>query len=331
MLLAGDIGGTKTDLAIFSVEGGPHEPLTQTEVYSADYPSLAALVREFLKKVETPVERACFDVAGPVIDGRVQITNLPWVMDEATLAKDLNFKSVRLINDLEAVARAIPTLRPGDVRTLNAGRPVPNGPIGVVAPGTGLGESFLTWDRSKYVPHGSEGGHSDFAPTDERQIGLLRYVLERFGHAGVERVCSGIGIPNIYEYLRDVERIPENPQVAQLIASAKDRTAVIANSATDPSHPSKLCTTTVETFISILASEAANLALKVMATGGVYLGGGIPLRVLSALEKPGFMESFKRKGRFAKLMGRIPVYVIVNRAALVGAAAYGLESFKNGE
>ena len=331
MLLAGDIGGTKTDLAIFSVEGGPHEPLTQTEVHSAEYPSLEALVREFLKTVETPVERACFDVAGPVIDGRVQITNLPWVMDEATLAKHLDFKSVRLINDLEAVARAIPTLRPGDVRTLNAGRPVPNGAIGVVAPGTGLGESFLTWDGSKYVPHGSEGGHSDFAPTDERQIGLLRYGLERFGHAGVERVCSGIGIPNIYEYLRDVERIPENPQVAQLIAGAKDRTAVIANSAIDPSHPSKLCTTTIETFISILASEAANLALKVMATGGVYIGGGIPLHVLSALEKPGFIESFKRKGRFAELMGHIPVHVILNRAALVGAAAYGLESFKNGE
>jgi len=331
MVLAGDIGGTKTDLAIFSVEGGPHEPLTQTEVHSADYPSLEALVREFLKTVETPVEQACFDVAGPVIDGRVQITNLPWVMDEATLAKDLNFKSVRLINDLEAVARAIPTLRPSDVRTLNAGRPVPNGAIGVVAPGTGLGESFLTWDGSTYVPHGSEGGHSDFAPTDERQIGLIRYVLERFGHAGIERVCSGIGIPNIYEYLRDVERIPENPQIAELIATAKDRTAVIANSAIDPSQPSKLCATTIETFISILASEAANVALKVMATGGVYLGGGIPLHVLSALEKPGFMESFKRKGRFAELMGQIPVHVILNHAALVGAAAYGLESFKNGE
>src|SRR5215831_14009506 len=175
MVLAGDIGGTKTDLAIFSVEGGPHEPLTQTEVHSADYPSLQALVTEFLEFVKTPVERACFDVAGPVINGRVKITNLPWVMDEASLAKDLNLHSVRLINDLEAVARAIPTLRPSDVRTLNIGQPVPKGAIGVVAPGTGLGESFLTWDESKYVAYGSEGGHADFAPTDERQIGLLRY------------------------------------------------------------------------------------------------------------------------------------------------------------
>jgi len=331
MLLAGDIGGTKTDLAVYSSETGLDAPLAETEVHSADYGSLQAIAREFLTKVKLPVDRACFAVAGPVIGGRSKITNLPWAIDESTVAKELNLEHVHLMNDLEAIAFAIPNLRTNDLDTINAGAPIPGGTIGVIAPGTGLGESFLTWDGSKYVPHGSEGGHSDFAPTDERQIGLLRYVLERFGHAGIERVCSGIGIPNIYEYLRDVERIPENPQVAQLIASAKDRTAVIANSAIDPSHPSKLCTTTIETFISILASEAANVALKVMATGGVYIGGGIPLHVLSALEKPGFMESFKRKGRFAELMGRIPVHVILNRAALVGAAAYGLESFKNGE
>ena len=327
MLLAGDIGGTKTDLAIFSVEGGPHSPLSQTEVHSADYPSLQALVTEFLQKAKTPVERACFDVAGPVIDGRVKVTNLPWVMDEASLAKDLNFKSVHLINDLEAVARAIPILRPSDVRTLHVGQPVPNGTIGIVAPGTGLGESFLTWDGSKYVPHSSEGGHSDFAPTDERQIGLLRYMLERFDHVGFERVCSGIGIPNIYEYLRDIERIPEHPEVAQLIAPANDRTAVITNSAIDPHRPSQLCTATIETFVSILASEAANLALKVLATGGIYLAGGIPLHVLSVLEEPGFMKSFKRKGRFAQVIEHIPVHVILGRAALLGSAAYGLESF----
>jgi len=328
MLLAGDIGGTKTDLAIFSVEGGPHSPLSQAEMRSADYPSLQALVTEFLQRVNTPVDRACFDVAGPVIEGRVKITNLPWVMDELSLAKDLNLKSVRLINDLEAVARAVPTLRPKDVYSLNAGQSVPHGVIGVIAPGTGLGESFLTWDGSKYVAHGSEGGHSDFAPADERQIGLLRYLIERFGHVGVERVCSGIGIPNIYDYLRDIERIPENPEVAELLATAEDRTPVIADTAIDPRQPSKLCSATIETFVSILASEAANLALKVIATGGIYIAGGVPLHILSAIVKPGFMDSFKRKGRFAELMGRIPVHVILTRAALVGAAAYGLESFK---
>ena len=330
MLLAGDIGGTKTDLAIFSVEGGPHSPLKQAQVHSADYPSLQALVTDFLKDTEMRVERACFDVAGPVIDGRVQVTNLPWVMDETSLAKDLNFKSVHLLNDLEAVARAVPILRPSDVSTLNTGHAVPHGTIGIVAPGTGLGESFLTWDGSTYVSHSSEGGHSDFAPTDERQIGLLRYMLEHFDHVGVERVCSGIGIPNIYEYLRDIERISENPEVAELIASAKDHTAAITNYAIDPNHPSKLCAVTIETFVSILASEAGNLAMKVLATGGIYLAGGIPLHILSLLEQPAFMESFKRKGRFAERMLHIPVHVILTRAALLGSAAYGLQNFKGG-
>jgi glucokinase len=189
MLLAGDIGGTKTDLAIFSDEAGPHAPLFQAEVHSADYPSLQALVAEFLTKAPMPVDRACFDVAGPVIDGRVKTTNLPWVMDEVSLAKDLNLRSVHLMNDLEAIARAIPILRTGDARTLNIGQEVPKGAIGVIAPGTGLGESFLTWNGSQYVAHSSEGGHADFAPTDERQIGLLRHMLKRFDHVSVEHVC----------------------------------------------------------------------------------------------------------------------------------------------
>ena len=328
MLLAGDIGGTKTDLAIFSVERGPHSPIAQTQVHSADYPSLQVLVKEFLEKAKTPVERACFDVAGPVIDGRVKITNLPWVIDEASLAKDLNFKFVHLMNDLEAVARAVPILRASDVITINVGQPVPKGAIAVVAPGTGLGESFLTWDGSKYVSHSSEGGHADFAPTNERQIGLLKYMLKRFDHVSVERVCSGIGIPSIYEYLRDVEQIPEKPEIAQAIASATDHTAAITNSAFDEHNPCELCKATVDTFVSILASEAANMALKVMATGGVYLAGGIPLHMAHPAEKSRFMETFKRKGRFSQLMDHIPVHVILNRAALLGSAAYGLESFK---
>src|SRR5262245_45283904 len=296
MLLAADIGGTKTDLAVFSHEDGPHSPLVQAEVHSADYPTLQALAAEFLSKVKIPVERACFDVAGPVINGHAKVTNLPWTMDEASLASDLNLKSVRLLNDLEAVARAVPILRPSDVTTLNAGKPVLKGAIGIVAPGTGLGESFLTWDGSKYVSHSSEGGHADFAPTDERQIGLLRYLLQRFDHVGIERVCSGIGIPNIYAYLRDIEKIPEALEIAQLIAASKDRTASIVNTAVNPQNPSKLCAATVDTFISILGSEAGNLALKVMATGGIYLGGGVPLHMLTLLRGPRFMESFKRKG-----------------------------------
>jgi len=329
MLIAGDIGGTKTDLAIYSTESGPHTPLAETEVHSADYPSLQAMVVEFLGQVKISVDVASFDVAGPVINGHVKTTNLPWVMDESTLAKDLNLKAAHLMNDLEAVARAVPALRAEDVVTINKGEPVANGPIAIIAPGTGLGESFLTWNGSQYIAHGSEGGHSDFAPTDERQIRLLAYLLPRFGHVGVERVCSGIGVPNIYEFIRDVEKIPERPEVAQMIASAKDHTKVIVNAAVDPQHPSELCQETVEMLVSILASEAGSLALKVLATGGVYIAGGVALHLLNALQEPRFTETFTRKGRFRDLMQRIPIHVITTRAALVGAATFGLESLKN--
>ena len=329
MLIAGDIGGTKTDLAVYSIESGPHTPLAQAQFHSADYDSLQAMVSEFLVQVKVPVAYGSFDVAGPVIDGHVKTTNLPWVMDEISLAKDLNLKSVRLMNDLEAVARAVPVLRAIDLVTLNEGQPVPKGTIAVIAPGTGLGESFLTWDGSQYLAHSSEGGHSDFAPTDERQIRLLRYLLPRVGHVGVERVCSGIGVPNIYEFLRDAEKISERPEVAKLIASAKDHTKAIVEAASDPDNPSELCRATIDMLASILASEAGNLALKVLATGGVYLAGGVALHVLDALKQPRFMQIFANKGRFKDLMGRIPVHVITARAALVGAATFGLESYNH--
>jgi len=326
MLIAGDIGGTKTDLAIYSTESGPHAPLAQTEVHSADYDSLQDMVTEFLSRVKMSVDVASFDVAGPVINGHVKTTNLPWILDESTLANELHLKSAHLMNDLEAVARAVPALRPEDVITLNKGEPVANGPIAIIAPGTGLGESFLTWDGSQYLAHGSEGGHADFAPTDERQIRLLHYLLPRFGHVGVERVCSGIGVPNLYEFLRDEERIPERPEVAQLIASAKDHTKAIVEAALDPQHPSELCLATVDLLTSILASEAGNLALKVLATGGVYLAGGVALHLMKFLQRPQFVQTFTRKGRFQDLMERMPIHIITTRAALVGAATFGLQS-----
>ena len=326
MLIAADIGGTKTDLAIYSTESGPRSPLAQTEVPSADYPSLQAIVAEFLAKVDMSVDVASFAVAGPVIEGHVKTTNLPWVMDEDTLARDLNLRAAHLMNDLEAVARSVPVLQAADLVTLNEGEAVVTGPIAVIAPGTGLGESFLTWNGSQYLAHGSEGGHSDFAPTDERQIHLLKYLLQRFDHVGVERVCSGVGVPNIYEYLRDEEQIPESPDVARAIASAKDRTKAIIAAATDPHNSSALCRATVDILTSILASEAGNLFLKVLATGGVYVAGGIALHVLDSLQEPRFMQTFARKGRFQNLMERVPVHVITARGALVGAAAYGLDS-----
>jgi len=329
MLIAGDIGGTKTDLAIFSSEAGAHAPLAEERVHSADYPSLQAIAKEFLAKAQKPVDRACFAVAGPVIGGRVKTTNLPWVIDEASLAKELNLNanSVRLINDLEAIARAVPILRPSDVYTVNRGEPVAAGAIAVIAPGTGLGESFLTWDGSRYVAHSSEGGHSDFAPTDERQIHLLEYMLKLFDHVSFEHVCSGIGIPHIYRYLRDVEHLPEKPDVAKLIDAAVDPSVVIISQALEALNPSKLCAATIDCFVSILGSEAGNLAVKFLATGGVYLAGGVATHTLPVIKQPAFMQRFKRKGRFAELMERIPLHVIVTPAGLTGAAACGLDGF----
>jgi glucokinase len=332
MLIAGDIGGTKTDLAIFSSEAGPHEPLAEGKAHSADYPSLQAMVKEFLAKSNKPVDRACFAVAGPVIEGRVKTTNLPWVIEENSLARELNinFKSVRLINDLEAVARAIPILRPSDVSTINTGEPVSRGAIAVIAPGTGLGESFLTWDGSRYLAHSSEGGHSDFAPADQRQIRLLEYMFKRFDHVSFEHVCSGIGIPHIYRFLRDVENIPEQPEVAKLIEAAGDPSVVIISQAVDPASRSKLCAETIDLFVSILASEAGNLAVKFLATAGVYLAGGVAVHALPVIKQLAFLQRFKSKGRFAELMGRIPIHVIVTPAGLAGAAACGLESSAHG-
>ncbi len=327
MLLAGDIGGTKTNLAIFSPERGAREPVAQKIYPSGQYPSLEAIVQEFLGSVHVPVERASFGVAGPVVNGHATITNLPWVMDEQQLQERLHIGRVRLLNDLAAIAHAVPFLQPADLRTLNAGQPVQHGPLAVIAPGTGLGEAYLTWETSRYHPHTSEGGHTDFAPTNEQQIGLLRYLLARYDHISFERVCSGLGIPNLYTYLRDTGYAPEPAWLAQKLASADDLTPVIVKAALDENMPCELCSATLALFVSILGAEAGNLALKVLATGGVYLGGGIPPRILPLLEKGQFMQAFTHKGRFAELLHRMPVQVILHpEVALLGAAYHGFET-----
>lgn len=325
MLLAGDIGGTKTILAAFSPETGPRRPVAQAIYPSANYSGLEVMAREFLAEVNLAVDHACFDVAGPVVEGRARTTNLPWVIDETALQQALNLRAVRLVNDLEAIAHAVPILQPEDLHTLNEGEVVPEGAMAVVAPGTGLGEAYLTWDGSGYRAHASEGGHADFAPTNPTQIELLRYLRERFdGHVSFERVCSGLGIPHLYDFFRDSGYAPELPDLAEQLAVAADRTPLIMNAALARPAPCTLCTATLDTFVEILGAEAGNMALKVLATGGVYLGGGIPPRILAVLDNGRFIAAFRRKGRFADLLGRVPVHVITTRAALIGAARYGL-------
>lgn len=324
MLIAGDVGGTKTLLGLYKPDAGARRPVLQTEFHSADYAGLDLVVKEFISKCDGPVEAACFDVAGPVIGGRARLTNLPWVMDEDALRRQLGLRQVTLLNDLKAVAYAVPHLLPDDVHTINPGEPEGHGPIAVIAPGTGLGEAFLVWDGEKYDACSSEGGHGDFGPADETQAGLWRHLHRRYGHVAYERVCSGSGLPNIYDFLRDSGAAPEPPALATAMAAAADRTPLIMRAALeDPADP--LCSATLDIFVSCLGAEAGNLALKVVSTGGVYLGGGIPPRILPRLSDGRFMRAFTNKGRFADMLGAMPVKVITNQAALLGAAMYGLD------
>jgi glucokinase len=325
MLLAGDIGGTKTNLAVYSSIEDVREPVAEATYPSGDYPSLEALVKEFLVQSGVDVDRASFGVAGPVVEGLVSTTNLPWTMGEADLQEELDLGSVRLLNDLSAIAHAVPHLQPSDLYTLNEGEPVRRGALAVVAPGTGLGEAFLAWHGERYIAFPSEGGHTDFAPTDGQQAALFKYLFERYGHVSYERVCSGRGIPNIYDFLKATSYAVEPDWLAAELADVDDPTPIIVS--TGLRSACELCVATVETFVSILGAEAGNLALKVLATGGVYLAGGIPPRILPALQQERFLRAFVHKGRFEDLLSRIPIHVILNpKVALLGAAYHGFES-----
>ena len=326
MLLAGDIGGTKTALALFDETHGPDAPIYEVSLQSGKYPSLESLVRDFLGQSGLDASHAVFAVAGPVIGGKSEITNLPWVIDEHILKGALNLETVRLINDLAAVAYAIPHLERKDLHTLQEGKPVAGGSMAVIAPGTGLGEAFLTWDGTRYLAFPSEGGHTDFAPTSPLEAGLLRYLQERFGHVSYERIISGSGIPNIYNYLKQMGFALEPEWLAKELAAADDPAPVIFKAALDGEPSCDLCRATLDIFISVLGSETGNLALKIMSTGGVYLGGGIPARIMPALSTGAFRQAFLNKGRFADLLEEFPVHVITdNRAGLRGAAYYLVE------
>lgn len=326
MLLIGDVGATKTDLAVITLAAGPRAPLAEATFTSAQYSGLDAVVREFLSHVDACVERACFGVAGPVASGRAKLTNLGWAVDAKRLQKSFGFSSVSLLNDLEAIANGIPYLEADEVDTLNAGTPVRGGAIAVLAPGTGLGEAFLTWDGKRYRAHASEGSHVDFAPTDRFQMELLSSLWHQYDHVSVERICSGLGIPNIYRVLKAESAVYEPAWLAEQLAAANDPTPIIVNAALDASRPCELCRKTLDLFVAILGAEAGNLALKLLATGGVYLAGGIPLRILPVLKQGNFMEAFQRKGRYAELLARMPVHVVLYpKVALLGAAYHGLQ------
>lgn len=316
--LAGDVGATKTYLGLFSCTGS-RPTLEAMETFpSSGTDSLVDMVAKFVSTRDASVSLACFGVPGPVFDGKCSTTNLPWELSESELVSFFKWDRCRLINDLEATARAIPILRNSELFALNKGKPTPNGTVGVFAPGTGLGISFLLFHDGKPYPLASEGGHVNFAPSDARTVDLLTYLLTKMPSVSLERVASGPGLFTIYSWLKDSGWHSEHPETAARIDDG-DGAAAIADAASQGEDP--LCVETMDIFTSVLGSAAGDFALASLATGGMYLGGGISPKILWKLSDGSFMKAFAKKGRFREFVSSIPVHVITNdRAALLGAA-----------
>jgi glucokinase len=324
MILAGDIGGTKVNLAVFQEKAGELEPVRVETFPSDEFRSLEEIVTRFLKP-EPPgaIGCACFGVAGAIIDGRAHLTNLHWDVERQALAGVLR-SEVYLLNDMQASAYGMLHLKPAERFVLNAGaEPAPRGNIAVIAAGTGLGESCVYWDGVRYHPMASEGGHVDFSPRNDIEVDLLSYLRAKFtGHVSWERVLSGPGLFNLYSFLRDRAYYLEPAELAQKLAEAADPNPVIAQAGVARMNP--LCAATLDLFIDLYGAEAGNLALKCLAVGGVYLAGGIAPKILSALEagKTRFMQSFTAKGRLGELLQRVPVSVSLNAKAPLWGAGY---------
>jgi glucokinase len=325
VLLIGDLGATNLRLALVAAGADGPTTLREASLRSGDYMGLEAPVQEFLRGAPARVDRAVFAVAGPVVEGRAELTNLGWRLEDHGLARSLGVASVRLVNDLVAMAYAIPHLTTESVVTLQAGRAAPGGTIALIAPGTGLGQAFLTQDGTTCRAHPSEGGHADFAPADQLQVDLLGWMRSRFGHVSGERVCSGRALPDLHAFLAERGEAPRNERVAQRLAGAGDKTPVIVEGALATVDPCPLCRATVELFAAILAAEAGNMALRTLATGGVYLGGGLPRRLLPILTQPPFLNRFGEKGRLSPLLARFPLHVVIRpNIGLFGALQYAL-------
>lgn len=318
MILAGDIGGTNARLAYFQPQNGNLRLVSERVFPSRQHSELGEIVVKFLDDSGTRPEAACFGIAGPVRNGRVETSNLPWVIEQSLLAKQIHLPDTLLINDLEASAWGIGALGAADLVPLNSVSGPAIGNQGVIAPGTGLGEAGLFWDGKAHHVFACEGGHADLAPQNDLQIELLRFLKARFGHVSYERILSGPGLVNVYEFLRDSGMAKESPDLAAKMA-AGDPAAAISKAALEGSCP--LAEKALDIWISVYGAEASNLALKVMATGGLFLTGGISPKVLSKLKTPAFMESFLYKGRLRPLVESIPVQVVTNeKAGLMGAA-----------
>jgi len=321
LLLAVDMGGTKTNLGLYPAIL-PLQPWQEATYKTKDFPDAQTLLNKFIAACGRPeIRTACLGVPGPVLANRSVTTNLPWLIDGGELATTLQIPKVMLVNDLMATATAIPHLAPDELYTINPGRDR-EGNIAVLSPGTGLGEAFLTYAQDHHLTaHASEGGHSDFAPNSPQEAELLAWLQEIVGHVSYEQVCSSLGLINIYNFLKRRGGINEPEWLAELIRQAEDPSRVIVECSLDPKKNCELCRETMRIFVSVLGAEAGNLALKVMASGGVYIGGGITHRITGILDSQLFLKNFLNKGRLAELLSDIPVRVIMDpKAPLRGAA-----------
>jgi len=319
VVLAGDVGGTKTRLGLFRVDSAGSRLLLSQAYPSSNFGDLESVIAIFLQGQEQ-LSAATFGVAGPVVSGTAVATNLPWKISERSLQKFLSLRTVSLMNDLVANAYGIEVMQPKDFMTLNRGTRA-DGNRALLSAGTGLGSAILFWDGERHIPSPSEGGHVDFGPKDRLELGLLRYLFEQYGHVSYERILSGSGLFSIYRFLRDTGKYGKEPAWLSLQMEQEDPAAVIAETAR--LGKSRLCEATLDLFVSIYGAAAGNLALQVMATGGVFVGGGIAPKIGWKLKDGAFMKAFTNKGRLSPIVTRIPVKVIMNdQAALLGAAAH---------
>ena len=322
-VLAGDIGGTNARLAIAEIGYGAPRITKEQRYPSGEAPGLAPIVCRFLDGAGEKVERACFGIAGPVVDGECRTPNLPWTVNARELARDIGIPRTSIINDFVAAAYGVSCLGPGDLVTLQAGRAVEHGTIALIGAGTGLGEGFVVWDGTRYRVHPSEGGHADFAADDEAMWRLRQSLLDEWGRVSWERVLSGPGLAQLYRYLASGNFAPERPDVRREMADG-DPAAVVTKHALAADDP--LSIRALEIFVAAYGAQAGNLALTVLATGGVYLAGGIAPRIVAKLRDGTFIRAFRNKGRLADLMERIPVHVIVSPdVGLLGEARAAAE------
>ncbi|HET9181365.1 MAG TPA: glucokinase [Candidatus Angelobacter sp.] len=323
MILAGDIGGTHTRISLFQVNQHRLQKLVDRVYPSRDYKSLDEIVSLFVSNEDVRVLAACFGIAGPVMHGKVSTPNLAWVVDALQLAKLLQVPTVWLINDLQAHASGIDDLAEADFVPLNTAAPS-EGNAALIAAGTGLGEAGLYWDGIRRHPFACEGGHSDFAPRDELQTEMFRYLRQKFGHVSYERILSGHGLQNIYEFLRESRTEQEPAWLKGELGQAADPAEVISHVGLN--GKAAICEHALDIFVSVYGAEAGNLALKLLATGGVFISGGIAARILPLLKQPAFLQAFISKGRLQPLLENVSVKVVNNdQVGVIGAARYAAE------